>query len=390
MISIRNTYSRRILAIVTAGTMLSMSGRFVLSPLLPTLTTNLSISSTQAGFALTMLWAATALSHYPGGRLSDELSRKTVLVVSLGFMAVATLALLATFHYAVFLVSVGLFGIGAGFYSPTAFAQLSDLFDSRLGQAFGINIAGVNTGGVVAAGLASAAIALGEWRLAFLPIFAVLVLTLLSQHRWNDQSYVITRTALNTRNTFRRLLGNAKIRSILLFAALFGFCWQSIISFLPTFLQVVKSTSSEFASLAFAGLFVMAVVLNPIAGKLGDRIGYPHVAALGCLLSMGGLAVLVSVSGTLLLAVGVLIIGTGLSLFWPTTNAYLMAAFPTGSRGGDFGAVRAVYIMFGSLGPTYTGYVADTFQFTASFVSLLFVFFLSLVTIGYTYTRHGA
>jgi predicted MFS family arabinose efflux permease len=66
----------------------------VLSPLLPRIIDDLHITSTQAGFAITLMWGLYALSQYPSGRLSDHLSRKTLLasglvLLSIGFLIVS-------------------------------------------------------------------------------------------------------------------------------------------------------------------------------------------------------------------------------------------------------------------------------------------------------------
>jgi hypothetical protein len=51
-------------------------------------------------------------------------------------------------------------------------------------------------------------------------------------------------------------------------------------------------------------------------------------------------------------------------------QAHLMDSFPEGSLGGDLGATRTVYLGFGSLGPTYVGFVASRTSFTWAFVGL--------------------
>jgi fucose permease len=64
--------------------------------LLPTLIESLSIGGSEAGLLLSVMWATYALSQYPDGRLADQLTRKTVIVVglsiaTLGFVTVATM-----------------------------------------------------------------------------------------------------------------------------------------------------------------------------------------------------------------------------------------------------------------------------------------------------------
>jgi predicted MFS family arabinose efflux permease len=55
----------RQLWLVTAGTVTFSTGRFALSPLLPTITDSLGISSFAAGVAMTLMFGFTALVRYP-------------------------------------------------------------------------------------------------------------------------------------------------------------------------------------------------------------------------------------------------------------------------------------------------------------------------------------
>lgn len=58
-------------------------GKHALSPLLPEIISSLSITPFQAGTALTITSQVFATVQYPSGPLSDDLTRKTVLVTSL-------------------------------------------------------------------------------------------------------------------------------------------------------------------------------------------------------------------------------------------------------------------------------------------------------------------
>jgi len=70
--------------------------RETLPPLLPTLVDSLSIDGSEVGLLLSVTLATYALSQYPGDRLADQLTRKTVIVTGLvvavvEFIAIATM-----------------------------------------------------------------------------------------------------------------------------------------------------------------------------------------------------------------------------------------------------------------------------------------------------------
>lgn len=111
-------------------------GRELIPPLLPTIIDRLEITPFLAGLALTFLWAVYALIQYPGGRLSDRLSRKTVLAVGLVLLISGFTTLMTTTTYVVLFVGFALVGVGAGMYFISMRALLSDLFTDRRGESF--------------------------------------------------------------------------------------------------------------------------------------------------------------------------------------------------------------------------------------------------------------
>jgi MFS family permease len=361
----------RLLALISLGTVAAMGGRLLFAPLLPAIVDDLSISAAQAGVALSVLWACSALVQYPGGRASDELSRKTVLVASIGLMAAGAFAVSRIGSYHGLLAATVCFGVGMGLYVPTSFAHIADLFDRRRGTAFGVNVASVNLGGLLVAVLASVVLAVATWQTAFLAVAVALVPLALAMHLLSDQPYALGQGIdFQTARTVRRLLGNRALRRTMLAAALVAFCWQSAASFVPTFLLTAKGTTSAFANAAFAGLFLTSLFVNPVAGRLGDRFGHRRVATGGALLGAVGVLVLLAAASRPSLLAGVALLGAGLAAFWPSANTSLMGLFPETNMGGDFGAVRSAYMAFGSLGPAFVGVVASGPGYVPAFAGL--------------------
>jgi MFS family permease len=360
-------YSGRLLLVTATGTMLTYLARLVLSPLLPTIIDDLGVSAARAGVALTVMWGMIAVWQFPGGRASDRLSRKFVLVVALAVLGLGTGLLTGAGGYPAFLAGVTILGVGAGLYLPVSFAVASDLFVRRRGQAFGVNAAGIDVGGVLSAALAAAVLGAVDWRLAFVPVTVAVALVLGATHAWNREPYAVGRPALGVRETATRLLSERRVRLVLVMFALFAFVWQGIMSFLPTFLTD-RGVSTTLASNAFAALFAVGVVSRPAAGALGDRIAHRTVAVGACLAAAAGLAVVVVVRGLVAMALGIAVLGVGLAAFWPVINAYLVGLFPTRSMAGDLGAVRSLSMVVGSLGPAYVGVVADAAGYRTAFL----------------------
>lgn len=369
-------YSGQLALTLSGGWLITLLGRQALPPLLPTLIDGLAISPSQAGFALTLMWGLYAALMYPGGRLSDHLSRKTILVSGVLVLLLGFFLLIGTVSYYSLLLSVGLIGIGAGLYFISTRALLSDLFVSRRGQAFGLQASAGSIGSALGAAAAVGALAVATWRATFLPVVIVLAVVLYVVHRGIREPYVVARVSLGLRDTGSRLFKANEMRWLLLAYVLFSISLQAVNGFLPTFLQAEKGFSAAWASAGFALIYVVGMVSGPVAGGLGDRLSRTYISAGGLLLGTGGLALMVFFPSPVVVVSGIAVYAAGLRAFPPVIQAYLMDIFPDDSMGGDLGALKSIYTGIGSLGPTYVGFVAQEWSYTVAFAG--FIPFLAL------------
>jgi len=359
-------YTGRISLTLGLGWATVRLGRQVIPPLLPTITDQLAITSSQAGFALTLMWGLYAMVHYPGGRYSDQLSRQTILIVGLVVMIVGFAVLANVVSYLFFVTGVTLVGVGAGLFFVPMRALLADLFVERRGWALGFNLGVGMIGSVVAAGLAIVVLRVASWQAAFLPIIAILVAVGLALERWNRERYSFGWVPLNLRGVTRRVFGSSEIRRLVLAYSLWAFTFQAVTAFLPTFLQA-NGLSTEIATGGFALMFVVASVVMPISGNFGDRFGHIPIAVGSVALAAVGLGWMLLVPGSLTVLLAIVVFATGLMAYPPVMQAYVMDVFPSGDVGGDFGAFKTVYTVLGSLGPMYVGVVVDQAGFSLAF-----------------------
>nr|WP_235019816.1 MFS transporter [Natrialba sp. INN-245] len=382
-------HSGRILLVVTLGTLCGQLGFLVLPPLLPEIITTLSISEARAGFALSVLASCTAGFRYPGGRISDDLSRTTAIVLGLVSLIVGYGLLATATRYPTFLLGVSFVGIGLGIYVPAGFAQLSDVFERKRGRAFGLNDAAVSLAGVFASGFAAVAIAVATWRYAFAPILIGLAVVTVLYSGWSREPHTIQKPTLEVRPTLRRIALTPGLRSAIVVAGLFMFVWNGTISFLPIVLEADRELSRSASNVAYAAVFAVGVLATPLSGYCGDRIGSlpAVVTAIGS--GLVGLAVLLFSSSTVGVAVGILLLAVGLTGFWPPMSSYLITAFPEEHKGGDYGVVGTVYMAFGSLGPAYVGIVGGHLGYTVAYGGFLLVLVgCLLVTSWLTFERY--
>lgn len=378
-------YDGRLLAAISVGWLGIRLGREAIPPLLPAIIEAVDISPSTAGFGLTVMWFIYALSQYPGGRLSDGLTRKTVLVGSLATVLLGFVVLTVISTYAGLLVGFACVGLGAGLYFSPSRAALADLFTSRRGQAFGIISAAGSLGAATAAGVAALALSVGVWQTAFVPVLLTTAVVLLAIHRWGRETYVVERVSLDVAPTVRRLLELGGVRKILVAYMLVSFTWQGFLGFLPTFLQVERAFSPFLASTAYALVFVTAIVVGPAAGRLADVVS-------GLLVAMGGLAVaMVGFAGILLLSrpagvvLGVFLVAVGMRTYPPVMQSHLVGLFPDESMAGDLGSIKTVWTGFGSLAPTYVGLVAARATYGLAFSGFIACLLVGAGVLGWLY-----
>lgn len=371
---------RVFLLLTTIWLCISLTSR-LLPPLLPAIMDDLAISAFLAGVALTVERVVRAGVEFPSGRFADRLSRTTVIVACVGF-AVAGVAILAgAVTYALFLLGVAVFGLGRGMYTPPARALISDLFEQKRGRAFGVNMMGSELAGILGAGLAIVIVGVGTWRGAFLPLALLLIPLGVAFYVVSREPVSVGRIDLGVQETGVRIFGEPAFRWVLVVYSLYVVAASGVSTFLPTFLIDVHGVSFAVASSAFALLYVVGFVAKPTSGVLSDRMPRSYVAGGGLTVGAVGLAVIIAAPVQWIAIAGIVVYAFGYRGISPALQAFLMDRFPEESMGGDFGAMRTVYLLIGSLGPGYAGLAASTVGFVPAFASFLLFYLFGAVVL---------
>lgn len=393
----RNT----VLALCVLAFFSTMVARLVVSPVVPAVRTEFTVTDGAVGLALTGMWVAYALTHYPSGVLGDRFGERRVVLGAVGLTAVGGVVLAAAPSFPVFGLVAVVLGAAAGLYYPSGASLLSKRF-TNVGQAMGFHIAGASLAGLVTPVAVSLVATRAGWRVAMLlaPAIAVPVWLLFA---WrvrprteaaaddgaddavegsDDDATAADDVDASTSTTtaggwWQALRGVAATlaRPVMAYtvvlAAIQTFVFSATLSFLPTFLRSHHGTGTVRASVLFSLFFVVLGVAQPSAGRVSDRIGRDTTAALAFGLAAVGYAVLVAGGSTAILAGGVVLAGLGMSSVVPLESKF-MDNIALGDRGTDFGTVRMTYVLLGASGSAVTGGVADAFGWAAS-ISLFVV-----------------
>lgn len=254
------------------------TGRFVLTPLLPSMQAELGLDDVAAGllgsinFAGYLLGAA-AVSFLPG-LPPGPLVRSGLLLVTAAAVATAALA-----SWPVWLAVRLLAGIGGAFLFLGAVAAAANRLVA-LGRpvAMGGVLAGVGVG--IASGGAVALATLPDWRIGWLAMAAIGVLG------WPLLAGLAASPPGGTRRATRLVRSPALVR----LAWAYGLAGVAFGAGATFFVRVFAGRDPELATLAWIGAGIVAAPSAPLWAALGRRIGRPDALALAILVLAAGTA----------------------------------------------------------------------------------------------------
>ena len=360
-------YARRMLVAVSLGWAILQTGRFLISPLLPTIIADLGITEATAGIALSIFGGSYALVQYPSGEYSDRWNRTTLIVPGLLVLAAGFALFGLTNGVVLFFVAATVVGIGKGLFAIPSRALLSDLFTKQRGRALGIYAAGTDAGGLISSGVAILALTYASWRTPFFPVAIGLGLLTAAYAATTRDGYHVGETSLDVSGTVGRLVESSQQRETLVAFSLFYFMVGGIINFIPTYLAQTKGFSQSLAGLTFAIVFAIGLAVKPLAGSLGDRFSRRGIAVAGLLVAATGLTALVVASATVAIWFTVAFLALGYKAGFPLADAIIVDDAPDGGMGADLGAARALFLGANAVGPAYVGIVATYGSYDLAF-----------------------
>jgi MFS family permease len=357
---------------VAAGWLLVQGFRVALPALLPQIKAEFAVGNATAGFALTVLWFAYAGMQFPGGVVADRIGERRLLIagVALGTCCLVLFYLAPVF--AVFLVACGAFGVGAGLFGTPRDMFLSRTFPETVNTAYTVTFAAGSLGAAALPFVVTALAGRFGWRVAVLALVPLFALVLVALWRVVPSTRATDGDGLSARETVARTARALSDRTVLLASAgmvLFIFTYQSILSFLPTYLVEVKGLDQGLAAALFGLLFVFAAVVQPLTGTLADRYGERPTIIVLVVLSTVTLLALPFTDAGLALTVLVPVLGIRIAI-GPLTSAYVVRELPEAVQGSGWGLLRTVFFGVGSTGSTLVGVFADAGLFDAAFLLL--------------------
>lgn len=362
-------YRHRVLGLAVAANFSQFGARLALSPLLPFILVEFSLTKATAGLLLTGMWVCFALLQYPSGVLADRYGERRVVVAAMAATAASSLLLALTRDLVAFGATVLLLGAGAGLYFSVGTSLLTRLFRRR-GGALGLHSAGAPLSGIAVPVAMTAIASRYGWQRGFLATAAVAGATALL-FGVLVRPTPPARPALRLRDEvrparLRALLGSRSVVSSLALAIVGMFVFQALLSFFPTYLQEYHALEPGAASALFGLVFVFSAASLPVQGRLSDRFSRDAVVAAAFATTAVGFAVTLGAADRIHLVAGVVVIGAGLG-WGGVIQSRIMDGFGERERGTGFGLVRTVFLVVGSSGSAVTGLLADAAGWTSAY-----------------------
>ena len=372
-----------VLILVAMGWVLSLGTRYVFPVLFPAIRADLDIGLSTLGVLYTLLWVAYAVGQFPGGIVADRFGDRNTLVAS---TAVTVLAIGLAVNAFLLAVGMVLFGLATALYGPVRFTVLSGIYDEYEGTAIGITQAAGQLGNALLPVGANAVAAYLTWQaglLCVLPLFAVVTvgLWLVVPTRSAESSSAVDDLSTETLRYVLRHVTDRRPLALAGVLAITMFVLQGMSGFYPTYLADVKGLSSGDAALLYGLFFSSAVVVQPVAGSLGDLLSKRRTLLVGLGPLSLGLSLLPFASGRYQLTAVTLLLG---SIFFVTPVAIpmLMATLPADIEGTGLGLLRTGYFLFGATGTAVVGILADRGSFDESFLVLTALLLVAVLLVA--------
>ena len=354
--------------------------RWLLAAVLPQMSQELRLDSSQAGWLSTALLLGFALACPPIGYLADRISRPRLLALGLTIWSLATVATGLATNYEQLQAARVLTGAGAAALAVISLTLLFDLFPRRFrGRAVAAYFLAMPLGAALGIGSVAALARAVSWQTASLIvgapgfILALLALALPNPARGQSEGIAEPRLRLHermgpSRDDYIDLMVNSSFNYSLFGMAFSSFALAGMAYWLPPFLALVKGlTAPGFDRPLAQAVFSAAILGTILGGWLADRFSESRPAVLfvlpGLLTMVSIVAILAVIYGRPPMVLTGIFVAV-LAVFVSMAPCYTIIADVTmpNMRGVGCGVALAVGHLFGDLwSPAIMGWVVETF-----------------------------
>ncbi|MFW9837018.1 MAG: MFS transporter [Candidatus Thorarchaeota archaeon] len=372
------TAAYAVLAAVTMAHFLNHVYTGALSPFLPLIKDDLSLTYTEVGVITSAVVIAMTLSHFVVGYLGDKGARWRDGFISASILLSAFAMILVSYSSSFLILAIFQFflGIGASGYHPSVFPALAEKFPQRdLAKATGIQAMGGLIGMAVIPFLGvTLLVFLSGWRLSLVALGVmglIIFIPFIILMRFSRSGYV--EGFIDEADECEGADGWTKGYWLgLILMGLRGMSFRCTSLLMPLYLEATYPVDLIGAGYLTTIMLTAGLVGEMVASWLSDKLNKRVVF----LVISTGLATpaLLALNYSLSLEVLILmlvVIGFFFYLGVPANTAYLTEVSPRANRGLAFGLLFSVGALPGAISPIIFGWIGDLWGLAASIVFLV-------------------
>lgn len=307
---------------------------YATQPLLPALAADLGVPVTAAAWTVSATALGVAVAAPFAGAVSDQLGRRRVMLAAIAALAVTTAACAAAPGFAVLLAARAAQGLAVPFVFAVAVAYVAEEVPAaRSAAVTGLYVSGTAFGGFLGRFLSGAVAGALGWRASFVALALVLLAVLGGVAAGLPRERRFTPTS-GLRGGLRgigghlrngRLLSTCALGAAVLFVQVGAFTYAGLHLSGPPFGLGTAQVGAVFA------VFLVAVAVTPVTGRLVARVGRRAVLGAATGLVLAGLAL------TLVPATAAVVAGLGAAC----TGVFAAQACATAQAAADGGVARS-------------------------------------------------
>jgi NNP family nitrate/nitrite transporter-like MFS transporter len=358
---------------------LNFSSRTVLSPLLPIIEHELTISHALAGSLFFYMSVGFTISVFMAGWISHYISYKRSIIFGVAVLVLALIGFRYAETYYAFAAASFLIGVGSGIYLPCAIPLITSIFSrDNWGKAIGIHETAASSSFLAIPLLVAFILRFYQWKTLFILLSGACVIIIILF--WvlapdpPPQEEKRSRYATVLRRTDFWL-----ITVLWVFAAMAS---AGIYNIIPLFLVTEKGIQMELANTIFGFSRIGGLFATILTGFVLDRI--PVKKILFIILFITGISTMgMALAPVLWLLVVMLIIQATVSVaFFPSAITAISKITRLEERSTFMGMTVAIASTFGiGLVPVVLGAVADRWDFQVGILVLGSLIILSCMLI---------
>jgi len=351
---------------LTSLFLINFTSRVILSPLLPTMERELAMSHSQAGFLFFLSSLGYLFGLMSSGLLASRSTHRLTIVVSIGGIGVAMLAIAAAQR--LWLIRCGLFGVGfaAGFYLPSAIATITSLVKRQhWGKAIAVHELAPNLAFFISPFIAELFLKRSGWRAALATLGVLALIAGVSFGRFGRGG------AFPGESPASRAFGAlARTPALWLMVVLFGLGVSSTIgvyAMLPLYLVAERQLEPSWANTIVALSRSHGPILGLLGGWASDKLGAKQTIVIS-LIFTGTVTLLLGVASNTWLSPVVFFQPLLAVWFFPAAFAAIAMITTPGARNLAVSfSVPVGFAIGAGLIPTFIGAMGDAGSFASGF-----------------------